>query len=65
MRYGNDEELKNNTNYFTEETSKIIERFKNLRDLGVIRSDDGSFDEQINKVANKARQKTGCILRTF
>ena len=65
MRYGNDEELKNNTNYVTEETSKIIERFENLRDLGVIMSDDGSFDEQINKVANKARQKTGCILRTF
>ena len=65
MRYGNDEELKNNTNYFTEETSEIIERFENLRDLGVIMSDDGSFDEQIIKVVKKVRQKTGWILRTF
>ena len=65
MRYGNIQELKNNTNYFTEETSEIIERFENLRDLGVIMSDDGSFDEQIIKVVKKVRQKTGWILRTF
>ena len=44
---------------------KLLNGFENLRDLGVIMSDDGSFDEQINKVANKARQKTGWILRTF
>ena len=65
IRYGRDEELKNNTNYFTENTSEIIERIENLRDLGVILSDDASFDDHIDKVVKKVRQKTGWVLRTF
>ena len=43
MRYGNDEELMNNTNYFTEETGEIIKGFENLRDFVGIMSYDGSF----------------------
>ena len=65
MRYGSDEEIKNDTNYFTGETTDIIERFENLRDLGVILSDDASFDDHILKVAKKVRQKIGWVMRTF
>ena len=66
IRYGRDEEMRNNTNYFTENTNEIIERFKNLRDLGVIMSDDVSFDDHIHKVVvKKIHQKTGLILKTF
>ena len=65
MRYGSDENLKNDTLYFTGETNEIIERFDNLRDLGVILSDDGSFDDHIIKVGKKVRQKMGWVMRTF
>ena len=65
MRYGSDENIKNYTLYFTGETNKIIERFDNLRDLGVILSDDGSFDDHIIKVGKKVRQKMGWVMRTF
>ena len=37
IRYGNNKDLKEDTNYFTEDTGEIIERFETLQDLGVIR----------------------------
>ena len=39
MRYGPNESLKEDTMYFTEEMSEVIEQFDTLRDLGVIVSD--------------------------
>ena len=65
VRYGKDENLKNETLYFTENTENIVERQEVVRDLGVMMSDDGSFKDQIEKVAKKVRQKTGWVLRTF
>ena len=65
VRYGKDENLKNETLYFTENTENIVERHEVVRDLGVMMSDDASFKDQIEKVAKKVRQKTGWVLRTF
>ena len=65
VRYGRNEELKNNTEYFSGAYEEIIERFETIRDLGVQLSDDASFNEQIEKVCKKARQKSGWIFRTF
>ena len=65
IRYGHDEDLKNNTEYFTEGTNNIIERSETLRDLGVILSDDATFKDHIEHVVKKVRQKTGWVLRTF
>jgi hypothetical protein len=65
MRYGPNEEIKDNTLYFTEDVEDIIERFSSLRDLGIIMSDTGKFDDHINHVAKKVRTKVGWILRTF
>ena len=65
VRYGQNEELKNSTEYFAGNFEEIIERFETIRDLGVQLSDDASFDEQIEKVVKKARQKSGWIFRTF
>ena len=61
VRYGRNEELKNNTEYFSGAYEEIIERFETIRDLGVQLSDDASFNEQIEKVCKKARQKSGWI----
>ena len=65
MRYGQDLELKQNTNYFTRDMEDVIEQFSNLRDLGIIMSDDGKFTHHVDKVVKQVRQKSGWILRTF
>ena len=65
VRYGNNEILKNETMYFTEDTNEIIERFETLKDLGVIISEDATFDAHIETVTKKVRQKIGWVLRTF
>jgi hypothetical protein len=65
IRYGPNEDIKNDTIYFTEDMEDIIERFPSLRDLGVIMSDTGKFDDHIEHVAKKVRTKVGWILRTF
>ena len=65
IRYGNDEDMKNNTLFFTDHTEQIIERCSSLQDLGVILSDNGKFQDQIEKVSRKVRQKVGWICRSF
>ena len=40
IRYGPNEDLKKDTLYFTANMEEVIEQFSNLRDLGVILSDD-------------------------
>ena len=65
LRYGLNEELKNSTLYFTDNTEHIIERQSSVRDLGVILSDDGKFEAHLEKVCRKVRQKSGWIFRSF
>jgi endonuclease/exonuclease/phosphatase family metal-dependent hydrolase len=65
IRYGPNEDIKNNTLYFTEDVEEIIERVPSLRDLGVIMSDTAKFDDHIDHVSKKVRIKVGWILRTF
>ena len=61
VRYGKDENLKNETLYFTENTENIVERQEVVRDLGVLMSDDATFKDQIEKVAKKwDRKLDGC-----
>ena len=43
VRYGPNKDIKDETNYFTENTTEIIEWFETLRYLGVILSDTGKF----------------------
>ena len=65
VRYGQDEQIKNDTLYFTENTQDVIERFGTLRNLGVIMSETATFDAQFDDVSKKVRQKIGWVLRTF
>ena len=51
--------------YFTESMAEMIQIVSLLRDLGVIMSDDGKFEEHIQNVVSKIRQKVGWMLRTF
>ena len=65
LRYGANEDLKNETSYFSGNFEEIIERYETIRDLGVELSDDGAFDDHLEKVCKKARQKSGWLFRTF
>ena len=65
MRYGNNETIKDDTLYFTENMEYIIERFDKVKDLGIIMNDEANFKDHLEKALTKARQKLGWILRTF
>ena len=65
LRYGKNQSIKESTECFTGEMELIIEEVESCKDLGVIMSNDGKFENQINKACSRARQKTGWVLRTF
>ena len=64
LRYGPDEEIKNQTHYKFP-SGENIERKKFVKDLGVLMSDDAVFTHQINSVIEKAKNLISWILRTF
>lgn len=65
IRYGPDDNLKNETVYFTPEMSNIIERKSYLRDLGVVMADDFTFRKHIDQIQSKVTKKAGWVLRNF
>ena len=65
LGYGSNQDIKDETCYCTSNMEDIIQRVTSLRDLGVILSEDGKFDNHIQKVFSKVRQKFGWMLRTF
>ena len=65
LRYGSNEMLKEDTVYFTENMKHVIEQVNCTKDLGVIVSDDAKFDQHIDNMCKKVRQRSGWVLRTF
>ena len=65
MRYGINQNIKNDTTYFTGDFKETNQQFSTVRDLGVLLSDDGSFKDHITHVEKRVRQKIGWTLRTF
>ena len=57
IRYGQNEDLKNDTVYLTANMEGVIDQSSNLRDLGVILSDDAKFDLHIKKSGFKSQAK--------
>ena len=53
LRYGPNEDLKFETNYFTPDFEDIIEVKNELRDLGIIMSDNANFKAHIDHVCAK------------
>ena len=64
LRFGNDDDIKENTFYKTKcnEKIKIVEHAK---DLGIITSSSGNFKQHIRTMVDTAQQLCGWILRTF
>ena len=65
LRFGDNDDLKNETIYFTDNMSNVIEEYETVKDLGVIMNNKATFTDHIEKAVKKARQKMGWILRTF
>ena len=65
LRYGDNNQVKEDTLYYTGNMEHVIEEVDRCRDLGVIMENTGSFNAHIEKVCKKVRQKCGWILRTF
>ena len=64
LRYGNNQQLKENTTYTTP-TGKPIKVKSEVKDLGVLISDDNKFDKQISSVIKKAKDMASWVFRTF
>ena len=65
VRYGQNQEIKENTCYFTGDMEYIIAEVESCRDLGVTIENSAKFDLHIEQVCKKVRQKCGWVLRTF
>ena len=65
QRFGNKQELKDNTTYFTDNMTEVISAAESHRDLGVQVSANGDFKEHICNVIKNVRRKIGWICRTF
>ena len=64
LRYGSNIEIKESTTYTTP-SGKPIQVKSELKDLGVIMSDDCQFNIHINSVVEKAKNMASWILRSF
>jgi hypothetical protein len=64
VRYGDNDVIKTSTAYTTPSGDPIVEKTE-VKDLGVIMSNDCRFDKQINSVIEKGKNTMSWILRTF
>ena len=62
-RFGRNLDIKKNTNYLTPEAEELIEGNEVLRYLGAIVNDKATFDDHVDKVCAKVKQKEGWELR--
>ena len=65
MRLGKDEELKENTKFFTPNYEELIDEKDTIKDLGVLVDSNLRYKSQIMSAVSKARRKLGWVLRTF
>ena len=63
MRYGSQEDIKENTNYQVNE--EAITSKGQVRDLEVMMCSDETFSHHISHITNLASKLTGWMLRTF
>ena len=64
LRYGKNDSLKTVTNYLSSNKSVIAEK-EQIRDLGVIMTNDGTFKHHILQTIDSAKQQSSWVLRTF
>ena len=65
LRCGPNEIVKEETIYFTEDMKDIFEQVNCTRDLGKTIADDAKFDQHIDNICKRVKQKSGWVLRIF
>ena len=58
LRYGEDQNIKDNTLYFTGEMEHVIMQVDQCKDLGVTMQDNATFATHIDNVIRKVKQKS-------
>ena len=56
--YGRNQELKDNTCYFTRNMNKVIEQVSSVRDLGVTLTDATKFEEHIKNIFKRKADRS-------
>ena len=65
LRFGDNNDIKDDTIYFRDNMSNVIDQFETVKDLGIIMNNQANFNDHLEKAVRKSRQKMGWILRTF
>ena len=65
LRFDDNNDIKDDTNYFTDNMSHVIDQFETVKDLGVMMNNQANCNDHLEKAVRKSRQKMGWILRTF
>ena len=65
LRYGQNDQIKNDTTYFSNNMNDVICPQEEHKDLGIKMSDSGNFEAHISGIIKKARQKIGWLCRSF
>ena len=64
LRYGSNQDLKNQTHYLSN-LDTVIEEKTNVKDLGIVMTNTGEFKDHIGKVTDTVRDLSAWILRSF
>ena len=62
LRFGDNNDIKDDTIYFTDNMSNVIDQFETVMDLGIIMNNQANFNDHLEKAVRKSRQKMGWIL---
>jgi hypothetical protein len=65
LRMGPNQELIDNTNYLFGDLDSLVEAESLIRDLGVLMSSNGRFNDHLPNSVKKTNQKAAWTLRTF
>ena len=65
LQYGRNSELKEDYNYFLGNYYSILYPNEECKDLGIIMTLDGKFNNHINTIYSKVNKKINWILRAF
>ena len=65
LQVGKDSNIKNEYIYMSVDCEEPIVPDENVRDLGVIINHNGNYNDHINHIVKKVKQRIGWIMRSF
>ena len=65
IKFGSNEELKNDYLYMTPNNDDYIQEIETVKDLGILIDSDLKFTSHVTSVIKKVKQRSGWIFRNF